>query len=167
MLLPWIVVDSYLNLRDTVYSYSRTLPVPLLSVVSLFETGFSTVHHDYIFCVESWWIIIRTVTMGLKGKKNFVYKRIWDGYKITERKLSSLQILFGSLLIVLHSVMQMLLTDLWYIGQMSHISDYVIQRQILKTQFKAVLRHYNSKNSLQFLFSETKWWIYTENPNAI
>ena len=51
---PWFVVDSYLNLRDTVYNRMRTLLVPVLSVVSPFEAGFTTVHHDYISRVESW-----------------------------------------------------------------------------------------------------------------
>ena len=46
-------MDSYLNLRDTVYNCRRSLLVPLLSVVSLFETGFTTAHHDYIIRVES------------------------------------------------------------------------------------------------------------------
>ena len=36
-------MDSYLNLRDTVFNPRRTLLAPLLSVVSTYETCF---HHD-------------------------------------------------------------------------------------------------------------------------
>ena len=60
---PWIVVESYLNLRDTVYNRRRPLLAPLLSVVSPFETVFTTVHHDFSIRVESWWIVVRTVTV--------------------------------------------------------------------------------------------------------
>ena len=56
-----IVMESYLNL--TVYNRRRTLLVPLLSVVSPFETGFTTVHHDFIIRAELWWIVVRTVTV--------------------------------------------------------------------------------------------------------
>ena len=52
VLTPWIVIDSYLNLRDTVYNRRRTLLVPLLFVISPRETGFTTIRHDYIIRVR-------------------------------------------------------------------------------------------------------------------